>query len=135
MPAADNLFDPARYADVRQPLLKASTVARDDFTDVAERYYECLRVTNGEDNVIAESQQVGLSQRLNRPGRYTEHELLVHAFVNHVLDRVLGERVGVRGGAYRSRFTRPTPPDTDAAAPRRHARTRNRPSTPPGPSR
>ncbi len=57
-----------------------------------------LRVTNGEDNVIAESQQVGLSQRLNRPGRYTEHELLVHAFVNHVLDRVLGERVGVRGG-------------------------------------
>ena len=69
-----------------------ATVARDDFAEVAERYYERLRVTNGEDNVIAESQQVGLSQRLNRPGRYTEHERLVHAFVNHVLDRVLGER-------------------------------------------
>jgi hypothetical protein len=96
MPAADNLFDPARYADVRQPLLKASTVARDDFTDVAERYYECLRVTNGEDNVIAESQQVGLSQRLNRPGRYTEHELLVQAPINHVLNRGEGGRLSIQ---------------------------------------
>ena len=66
------------------------TVAREDFAEIAERYYERLRVTNGEDNVIAETQQRGLAQRLYRPGRYTEHEVLVHAFVNHVVNRVVG---------------------------------------------
>lgn len=68
----------------------SATVARDDFADVVEAYYKRLDVTNPEDNVISEVQQRGMTQRLARRGRFTEHERLVHAFDTYVIDKVIG---------------------------------------------
>lgn len=67
-----------------------ATVDHDDFEDVVAAYYRRLDVTNPEDNVISEVQQRGMTQRFARRGRFTEHERLVHAFDNYVVDKVIG---------------------------------------------
>jgi len=66
-----------------------TTAARPDFAEVAERYYKRWDTTIPEDNWISELQQPGLRSRLNRPGRYSYREELVHHIANYVLDRVL----------------------------------------------
>jgi phenylpropionate dioxygenase-like ring-hydroxylating dioxygenase large terminal subunit len=66
-----------------------TTAARPDFAEVAERYYKRWDATIPEDNWISERQQQGLRARLNRPGRYSHREDLVHTIANYVLDRVL----------------------------------------------
>ena len=62
---------------------------REDFDDVAARYYARLDRTNPEDNLASVRQHVGVRQRSYRAGRYSHWEVLVHAFANYVLDRVL----------------------------------------------
>jgi phenylpropionate dioxygenase-like ring-hydroxylating dioxygenase large terminal subunit len=66
-----------------------TTAARPDFAETAERYYKRWDATIPEDNWISELQQQGLRSRLNRPGRYSYREELVHTIANYVLDRVL----------------------------------------------
>ena len=63
---------------------------RPDFEETAAKYYKRLDTTNPEDNWIAEAQQRGLRLRFSRPGRYSFHERLVHAFANYIVDRVAG---------------------------------------------
>jgi phenylpropionate dioxygenase-like ring-hydroxylating dioxygenase large terminal subunit len=66
-----------------------TTAARRDFAEVAERYYKRWDTTIPEDNWISERQQQGLRARLNRRGRFSYREDLVHTIANYVLDRVL----------------------------------------------
>jgi choline monooxygenase len=66
-----------------------TTTERADFAEVAERYYKRWDATIPEDNGISERQQQGLRARLNRPGRYSSREVLVHDIANWVLDRVI----------------------------------------------
>ena len=72
------------------------TTERQDFAEIAAIYYKRLDTTNPEDNRISELQQKGLRARLNRPGRYSFHEELVHTFANYILDRVVGPAGGAR---------------------------------------
>jgi phenylpropionate dioxygenase-like ring-hydroxylating dioxygenase large terminal subunit len=64
--------------------------ARADFDEVAANYYKRWDMTTQEDIDISELQQQGVSTALSRPGRLSEHEPLVHAIDNWVLDHVLG---------------------------------------------
>lgn len=63
--------------------------ARPDFEKIAANYYERWDVTTKEDIDISELQQEGLSAPFSRAGRLSEHEPLVHAIDNWVLDHVL----------------------------------------------
>jgi phenylpropionate dioxygenase-like ring-hydroxylating dioxygenase large terminal subunit len=67
-----------------------STVERDDFAEVVERYYKRWDISIPEDNAISALQQKGLQSPFARAGRLTHLEPLVHDFGNWVLDRVLG---------------------------------------------
>lgn len=62
---------------------------RNDFTELAERYYRRLDVILPEDNTAVEQQQQGLRAPISAAARYTHMETLCHAFDNWVLDRVL----------------------------------------------
>ena len=66
------------------------TTQRDDFDEVAASYYKRWDMTTREDIDISAVQQQGISSPLSRPGRLSEHEPLVHAIDNWVLDHVLG---------------------------------------------
>jgi len=66
------------------------TTRRDDFDEVAASYYKRWDMTTREDTDISAVQQQGISSPLSRPGRLSEHEPLVHAIDNWVLDHVLG---------------------------------------------
>lgn len=66
------------------------TTERADFAEIAQNYYDRFDMVNVEDNEICELQQVGLTQRARRPGRYSDHEELVGAFAAYVTERVLG---------------------------------------------
>lgn len=66
-----------------------STVARDDFDDVVERYYQRWDTSHGEDNVICELQQAGLNSPLALPGRLARRERGVNAVDRWVVERVL----------------------------------------------
>jgi hypothetical protein len=63
---------------------------RPDFPEIAANYYKRWDITTQEDIDISVLQQQGMSAPLSRPGRLSEHEPLVHAIDNWVLDRVLG---------------------------------------------
>ena len=70
-----------------------STVARDDFHDVAPRYFKRWDTTVREDIDASERQQRGLESPFSARGRFSHHEVLVHEIDNWVLDRVLaGQR-------------------------------------------
>ena len=65
-----------------------ATIAREDFGDKVQAYFDRWRVATAEDNAICEAQQRG--QAFERPpGRFAADEFAVHAFDNWVLDRVL----------------------------------------------
>lgn len=66
------------------------TKERDDFDEIAANYYKRWDITTREDIDISVVQQQGVSSPLSRPGRLSEHEPLVHAIDNWVLDHVLG---------------------------------------------
>ncbi|WP_158595797.1 aromatic ring-hydroxylating oxygenase subunit alpha [Oleomonas cavernae] len=66
-----------------------STVAREDFEEVVQRYYRRWDRSIPEDNVISEVQQHGLSSPFARTGRFSNLEPLVHTLGNWVLDRVV----------------------------------------------
>ena len=70
-----------------------STVARDDFANVAERYFKRWDATAQEDIAASDRQQIGLRSPFSRRGRFSHHEVLVHEIDNWVLDRVLGPAV------------------------------------------
>jgi phenylpropionate dioxygenase-like ring-hydroxylating dioxygenase large terminal subunit len=67
-----------------------TTVERDDFEEIVQRYYKRWDVSIPEDNAISALQQKGLQSPFARPGRLTHLEPLVHDFGNWVLDRMLG---------------------------------------------
>ncbi len=62
---------------------------RDDFEEIAPKYYSRFEITLPEDVRAAELQQLGVSSPINVPGRFTPMEQLVHSFDNWLLDRVL----------------------------------------------
>ena len=66
-----------------------STVARNDFEEIVQRYYKRWDISIPEDNEISDIQQRGLSSPFARPGRLTHLEPLVHDLANWALDRVL----------------------------------------------
>jgi choline monooxygenase len=66
-----------------------STVERPDFKVGLDKYYRRWDKALPEDNAISEQQQKGLICSLNRPGRLSHHEPIVHTIANWVLDRVL----------------------------------------------
>jgi Rieske 2Fe-2S family protein len=67
-----------------------ATTQRADFDEISANYYKRWDMTTQEDIDISVLQQQGLSTALSRPGRLSEHEPLVHAIDNWVLDHVLG---------------------------------------------
>ncbi len=74
-----------------------TTVAREDFTQVVERYYRRWDKSIPEDNVISEIQQHGISSPFAQVGRLSHMEPLVHTFANWVLDRVVDSGGGQVG--------------------------------------
>src|SRR5688572_15003176 len=63
---------------------------RPDFEEIAANYYKRWDMTTQEDIDISVLQQAGVASPLSRPGRLSEHEPLIHAIDNWVLDHVLG---------------------------------------------
>ena len=92
---------PARMKLIHGAVFPKETAARDDFAEVVEKYYRRWNQTAEEDNSISELQHGGIDNPLNRPGRLSFMEPLVHTIDNWVLDRVLEEETpagrGVRG--------------------------------------
>ena len=80
---------PDRVRNIVAICFPKETVARDDFDEVAPRYYKRFDKVIAEDNVITELQYNGLSSPLARPGRFSHREPLVHVIDNWVLDHVL----------------------------------------------
>ena len=73
-----------------------ATVARADFERIAQNYYKRWDMTTQEDLDISVVQQQGVSTPFSTPGRLSEHEPLVHAIDNWVLDYVLGVKKKAR---------------------------------------
>ena len=69
---------------------------RPDFESIAANYYKRWDMTTREDIEISEIQQQGVSTPFSRAGRLSEHEPLVHAIDNWVIDHVLGVNVKER---------------------------------------
>jgi hypothetical protein len=69
-----------------------STVAREDFAELVERYFTRWDTTAHEDIEASERQQRGLQSPFSARGRFSHHEVLVHEIDNWVLDRVIGPR-------------------------------------------
>jgi|KBSMisStaDraftv2_1062788.scaffolds.fasta_scaffold03074_3 phenylpropionate dioxygenase-like ring-hydroxylating dioxygenase large terminal subunit len=63
---------------------------REDFDSIAVNYYKRWDMTTQEDIDISVLQQQGIASPLSRAGRLSEHEPLIHAIDNWVLDHVLG---------------------------------------------
>jgi len=65
-------------------------IERSDFDEIVQNYYKRWDITTAEDIDISVKQQEGVSTPFSKPGRLSEHEPLVHAIDNWVLDHVLG---------------------------------------------
>ena len=94
---------PLRTRIVLSSCFPAQHFGRDDFAEVAARYFKRQDIVVQEDNDISELQQRGLSSMFAAPGRFSVKEKIVHALDNWVVDRVLGDRHHViplqQGGA------------------------------------
>ena len=78
-------------------LFTKETLARADFDEICtNNYYSRLDTGVREDIHVAESQQIGLSSRLYRPGRISDQEPNVHYIWNWILDHVLGPESPIR---------------------------------------
>ena len=62
---------------------------RDDFEELAKRYYRLQDIILPEDNVIVAMQQRGLHAPVSAASRFTHMETLCPAFDNWLLDQVL----------------------------------------------
>lgn len=67
-----------------------SAVERPDFNRILPNYMKRFYMVIDEDNSIAETQFIGLTNPLARKGRYSHFEENVHWFDNWVIDRVVG---------------------------------------------
>lgn len=65
-----------------------ATVARPDFEEVVQRYYERWNVAVAEDNVINELQQQGVRSPLTKAGRVSPLEAVSYAFRLQLLDKL-----------------------------------------------
>jgi choline monooxygenase len=83
---------PLRTRLIHGGCFPSSTVAREDFADVAARYFKRWDTTVHEDIDASERQQRGLQSPFSVRGRFSHHEVLVHEIDNWVVDRVLGPR-------------------------------------------
>ena len=81
---------PTRTRLIHGACFPRSSVARDDFDEVAARYFKRWDTTAQEDIDASERQQRGLRSPFSARGRFSHHEALVHAIDNWVVDRVLG---------------------------------------------
>lgn len=81
---------PTRTVLIHGACFPKSTVARPDFDEVAQRYFKRWDTTTEEDIAASDRQQVGIQSPFSKRGRFSHHEVLVHAIDNWVLDRVLG---------------------------------------------
>jgi len=81
---------PARTRLIHGACFPRSTVARDDFADVAARYFKRWDTTVQADIDASERQQRGPRSPFSARGRFSHHEVLVHEIDNWVVDRVLG---------------------------------------------
>jgi phenylpropionate dioxygenase-like ring-hydroxylating dioxygenase large terminal subunit len=81
---------PAKMRLIVGSCFPAAVAARPDFEEIAANYYKRWDVTTQEDIDISILQQEGVSTPFSQPGRLSEHEPLIHAIDNWVLDRVLG---------------------------------------------
>ena len=67
-----------------------SATERPDFNRILPNYMKRFYMVIDEDNSIAETQFIGLTNPLTRTGRFSHFEENVHWFQNWVLDRVFG---------------------------------------------
>jgi phenylpropionate dioxygenase-like ring-hydroxylating dioxygenase large terminal subunit len=81
---------PAETTLIHGACFPTATVARPDFDDVAQNYFNRWETTTLEDIEASERQQRGLSSPFSARGRFSHHEVLVHEIDNWVLDRVFG---------------------------------------------
>jgi len=81
---------PTRTRLIHGACFPRSSVARDDFDEVAARYFKRWDTTAQEDIDASERQQRGLRSPFSARGRFSHHEVLVHEIDNWVVDRVLG---------------------------------------------
>ncbi len=64
-------------------------IAREDFTQLSQAYFERWDTATPEDNAICEAQQLGSISDPTHQGRFGPEEGLVHKLANWVLDQVL----------------------------------------------
>jgi choline monooxygenase len=81
---------PTRTRIVLSSCFPAEHFERDDFAEVAARYYKRQDIVVREDNEISERQQRGLESFHAAPGRFSVKEKIVHALDNWVVDQVVG---------------------------------------------
>lgn len=81
---------PARTRIVLSSCFPAEHFERDDFAEVAARYYKRQDIVVQEDNDISQRQQRGLESFHAAPGRFSVKEKIVHALDNWVVDQVVG---------------------------------------------
>jgi phenylpropionate dioxygenase-like ring-hydroxylating dioxygenase large terminal subunit len=67
----------------------ADVIARPDFEEKVQTYFERWDTATPEDNAICEAQQTGSRTAPLAQGRFAKEEALVHALANWVLDQVM----------------------------------------------
>lgn len=67
-----------------------STMARDDFSEIVEKYYRRWDLSTPEDNGVVALQQRGVRSRLRRAGRLSWKEPTIHELAMWVKDNVVG---------------------------------------------
>ena len=67
----------------------ADVIARPDFEEKVQTYFERWDTATPEDNAICEAQQAGSRSAPCAQGRFAKEEALVHALANWVLDQVM----------------------------------------------
>jgi phenylpropionate dioxygenase-like ring-hydroxylating dioxygenase large terminal subunit len=75
-------------------LFPKSTVARNDFEEIAKNYYRRNEIVVGEDVAIALRQQAGIGSPYARMARLCRTETSLNEIANWILDRVIGPRAG-----------------------------------------
>ena len=66
------------------------TVGLPDFDQIVNAYYRRWDKALPEDNEISEEQQIGLSSKFSRTGRFSWREPVVHLMDNWILDMIMG---------------------------------------------
>jgi phenylpropionate dioxygenase-like ring-hydroxylating dioxygenase large terminal subunit len=80
-------------------LFPKTTVARNDFEEIAKNYYRRNEIVVGEDKEIALRQFAGILSPFARIPQLCSSETSLHQIANWVLDRVIGPDEGQRAAA------------------------------------